>query len=392
MTLAAEAWREIRATFSRDTPAFVRGGSPEEDEGYLPIFCFHTLEPERFEAQLRFLSANGYRAVLLDDGVRWMRGEGTLPERAVVLTIDDGRLSTYSVGLPLLERWDACATAFVIPGLLEDGAPRATLTDAQAGRATTAEVAPGERKDATTVLRWSEIERLHASGRVAIESHTWLHRRVGIAANVVDFLTPNHANAMRYEIPLDADAVEGWSPTRIEEALGTPLLESASLLAADHEYRVPDEEIERVRERVRREGGAAFFDPRGRWRRALAEERARCARAVRRLDPIPHRAFELSHARRALEERLPGKRVRHLCLPRGDGAADSARLAAETGHDSVAWGALPAGISNRRGADPLRLARLKHDFVERLPGDGRVSLLEVMRRKLARRIVGERGW
>jgi hypothetical protein len=392
MNLATEWLREARMLHSRETPAFVRGGPAEDDAGYLPVFCFHTLVPERFEAQLRFLSANRYRSVTLDDAVRWMRGEIALPERAVVLTIDDGRLSTFRVGLPLLQRFDACATAFVIPGLLEDGPPRATLDDPQEGRARQSEIASSERADAATALRWSELERLHASGRVSIESHTWLHRRIGVAAEVVDFLTPQHADGMRYEIPLDAGAVEGWSRTRIEACLGTPLLASASLLVAERECRVPDEEIERVRERVRREGGAGFFDARGRWRRALAEERVRCARTVQRVDPIPHRADELLRAKRVLEERLPGKCVRHLCLPRGDGGADSARLAAATGHESMSWGTLPASSSNRRGADPLRLARVKHDFIERLPGDGRVSLLEVLRRKLARRLVGERGW
>ncbi len=392
MSVLGELWPELRWMHSRAAPAFVRGGPPGQDAGYLPIFCFHTLLPERFDAQLRFLAANGYRCVSLDEAVRWMRGEGALPDRAVVLTIDDGRRSLFSTGLPLLERHDACVTAFVVPGLLEDGPPRATLDDLDAGRASRDEVVANERVDAATSLRWSEVERMHASGRVAIESHTFLHRRIGVSANVVEFLAPAHADGMRYEIPLAADATEGWSRARIEQALGTPLLASSSLLIAERELRVPDEEIARVCDRVRREGGADFFDARGRWRRLLAEERVRCARAVTSRDPRGDRTDELLRAVHALEGALPGKRVRHLCLPRGDGDATSGRLAASTGHESVSWGTLPAASSNRRGADPLRLGRLKHDWLERLPGDGRISQAEVLRRKLARRFAGERGW
>lgn len=389
MSLALDVWREAGTLLGPNAPPFVRGA--DSPNGWLPVFCFHTLVPDVFERQLSHLARNGYRTVSLDEVVRWMNGDGALPDRAVALTIDDGRRSTFSVGLPLLERYDAVATAFVIPGLLEEGPPRATLDDVRARGASAENVVASERADAATVLRWSEVERLHASGRVAIESHTWLHRRVGVAPRVVELLSSQSVRAGRYEIPLAPEDAIGWTDERIARERGWPLLQSRSLLIAERAFVVPDDECERLRASVRQKADAWLASPRA-WRQALRPEIARCEAAARPVDVEVGQRAELERARQALEERLPGKRVSHLCLPRGDGDERVRRLAVETGHRSVSWGALPVASTNRRGADPLRLARIKGDFVERLPGAGRVSLSRVLARKIARRLRGETGW
>lgn len=389
MSLVSDVAREARTLLGASAPPFLRGA--RSLDGWLPVFCFHTLVPDVFERQLAYLARNGWRTVSLDDAVRWMEGEGALPERAVVLTIDDGRRSTWSVGLPLLRRFDAVATAFVIPGLLEEGPPRATLDDVEAGRATRDEVVAGERADAGTVLRWSELEALHSSGHVAIESHSWLHRRVAVTPRVEALLSARRLAHGRYEIPLDPDDAAGWSDARIARERGTPLLESASLFVARRALVVPEAERERVRAAVRGRTDTWLDDPRA-WRAELGSAIARCEAAARPVDVREARRAELLRAKAALEERLPGKVVAHLCLPRGDGDEASLALAAETGHRSVSWGALPADRTNRRGCDPRRLARVKSDFVECLPGEGRVSLPQVLARKAARRLRGETGW
>jgi peptidoglycan/xylan/chitin deacetylase (PgdA/CDA1 family) len=81
----------------------------------LPILCYHGFElleecafrPQlfisrtTFERRLRYLAANGFKVVPLDQALLQLRS-GKLPRRAVVITIDDGFKSTLSVAGPLL--------------------------------------------------------------------------------------------------------------------------------------------------------------------------------------------------------------------------------------------------------------------------------------------------
>jgi len=68
--------------------------------------------PEHFEARLSFLAKEGYRVVSLREGLRRL-GDGSLPARAVAITIDDGTFDFYAVAYPILQRWNAPATIFV---------------------------------------------------------------------------------------------------------------------------------------------------------------------------------------------------------------------------------------------------------------------------------------
>jgi hypothetical protein len=89
-----------------------------------------------------------------------------------------------------------------------------------------------------------------------------------------------------------------------------------------------------------------------------------------------------------IEERLPGHRVRHLCLPYTIGSAQAVRAAREVGYATCFWGVLPDRSSNRPGEDPYRCPRLKADYICRLPGRGRRSLAAVLTHKLRRRVSG----
>ena len=81
----------------------------------LPILCYHGFElleecafrpqlfisRETFERRLRYISANGFNVLSLDEALVRLRS-GSLPPRALVITIDDGFKSTISVAGPLL--------------------------------------------------------------------------------------------------------------------------------------------------------------------------------------------------------------------------------------------------------------------------------------------------
>lgn len=101
---------------------------------------------QRFEEDLRWLADNGYTAVLPRDLV-----EGVpLPEKAVMITLDDGYRSNYELAFPILQKLETKAVIAVICGKLDQEAP--------------------------TYLTWDMCREISMSGLVEFGSHTyWLH-------------------------------------------------------------------------------------------------------------------------------------------------------------------------------------------------------------------------
>jgi peptidoglycan/xylan/chitin deacetylase (PgdA/CDA1 family) len=94
--------------------------------GQLRILCYHGLwvtpgyqfgdctfmAPEQFEARMKRLKRSGYPVLPLGEAVDRLQ-DGTLPEAAVAITIDDGWVSTFTHMLPVLEALDLPATLYV---------------------------------------------------------------------------------------------------------------------------------------------------------------------------------------------------------------------------------------------------------------------------------------
>lgn len=91
----------------------------------LPVLMYHNISDgkadglsipaDKLELQFMYLKENGYRSLSLKQiGLLMNEGAG-LPKKSVVLTFDDAYQSIETKLLPLLERYDFCATVFV-PG------------------------------------------------------------------------------------------------------------------------------------------------------------------------------------------------------------------------------------------------------------------------------------
>ncbi|MFT4613509.1 MAG: peptidoglycan/xylan/chitin deacetylase (PgdA/CDA1 family) [Bacteroidia bacterium] len=129
-------------------------------DGYrtLPILCYHQfsvgkashqleLSAQEFEQQIKYLLDNEYY-ILSFAQVREIMLQGRpIPERAVVLTIDDGYRSVYDVAWPILKKHNVKATLFNYTDFI--GAPAA--------------------------LTWAQIKEMSASGLIEIESHAKSH-------------------------------------------------------------------------------------------------------------------------------------------------------------------------------------------------------------------------
>lgn len=94
------------------------GGQP------LPVLMYHhfagesksgtVVTPERFREQMSALREAGYEAVTIPQVIGFVRGGTPLPEKPVLITMDDGYGSNLDVAAPILEETGMCATVFVI--------------------------------------------------------------------------------------------------------------------------------------------------------------------------------------------------------------------------------------------------------------------------------------
>ena len=76
------------------------------------------LQTSHFREQLDYLKNNNYKTLTIEEFTKWMYNEIELPEKSVLITIDDGALGTSSINgnklIPILEEYKMHATLFLI--------------------------------------------------------------------------------------------------------------------------------------------------------------------------------------------------------------------------------------------------------------------------------------
>jgi peptidoglycan/xylan/chitin deacetylase (PgdA/CDA1 family) len=137
--------------------------APAADSLRVPILVYHSVMPHHrgqsaeqraldvddsvFVAQMRYLVDNGYPVVSFGALVDALEGRDTLPNRAVVITFDDGWENQYLHAFPILRRFGLTATFFVFTTPIG--------TDSK-------------------LMTWEQLRELQAAG-MTIGSHTRTH-------------------------------------------------------------------------------------------------------------------------------------------------------------------------------------------------------------------------
>jgi peptidoglycan/xylan/chitin deacetylase (PgdA/CDA1 family) len=364
-------------------PAFVTGGPLPR--GHVPVFVFHSLEPESFARKLQHLADNDYVTLSATQYFQFLMGTRPAPQNAVVLTFDDGRGSLWSIGQPLMRRYGMKGIVFLVPGRVPSrpGPLPPTWDDVEARRQSPETIIAREKGDGA-FLSWEEIDSLSRAGLFEFQSHTLTHARIHTAPRVTGFLTPGLRHGYEaMDVPLVE--VDGRDRLAHELPLGTPLLRSESRTAeAMRFYEEPD--IRRACVEAVAEEGEGFF-ARGDWRarlRRLVDRRP----IGGRWETVEQRETalraELADAKRLIEERT-NRPVLHICYPWHAAGPTAHRLARDTGYRTAFMGKVPGTPLTLTGGDPMRIARIGEDYVELLPGRGRADLGQVLRRKWQRR-------
>lgn len=128
-------------------------GAPVTYAAKLPVLMYHHVVPDgqacnemtvtagRFERDLQWLADNGYHTIL----PRELAEGRPIPERAVLITFDDGYRSNYTLAYPLLQKYQAKAAIAIM----------VWMQDLQAD----------------AFLSWDMCREMTASGLVEIGSH-----------------------------------------------------------------------------------------------------------------------------------------------------------------------------------------------------------------------------
>lgn len=125
----------------------------------VPVLMYHAIDrndkvtklsvnPESFEAQMKFLHNNRYNVVTLDRLTSYIRNKERIPPKTLAITFDDGYYNNYQFAYPVLKKYNLPATIFIIVG--------------QVGQ--------------SGYVGWKEIKEMSDSGVITIGSHTLSHK------------------------------------------------------------------------------------------------------------------------------------------------------------------------------------------------------------------------
>lgn len=155
------------------------------------------IQPRTFERRLDALQALGYRVVPLSEAVDGLAGRKPLPDAAVVITIDDGWLSTAQAMVPRLADRRLPATLYCDTAQLLDGKPIANMMAlhfwgrTSQARRTTAAKAAFERAmnfDAPMAERMNGLRELAAEVGIDIDPY--------LDDKCFDYMTPEELRAV----------------------------------------------------------------------------------------------------------------------------------------------------------------------------------------------------
>lgn len=135
----------------------------------VPILLYHNISetyingqadmhitPDMFEEHMKMLNDAGYTAVSITDAANG----AVMPENPVVITFDDGYYSNYEFGYPILQKYNMCATIFVITDKV------------------------GNFDTSYRHFDWNTAREMEAGGTIEILSHTNSHSRLSQVSDI----------------------------------------------------------------------------------------------------------------------------------------------------------------------------------------------------------------
>ena len=112
---------------------------------------------------MNYLKKHNYKVLKLSSLVDCLESKQDLPQKAIILTFDDGYVDNYLNVWPILKKYDFPATIFLTVNLIGK-----KLNNAQ--------------KKPLPILGWPQIEKMHKSGLIDFQSHGASHINLDLLA------------------------------------------------------------------------------------------------------------------------------------------------------------------------------------------------------------------
>jgi peptidoglycan/xylan/chitin deacetylase (PgdA/CDA1 family) len=113
-----------------------RAGLSPEGFQTIPVLTYHRfaencdsplcMPAATFELQMQYLKKNGYHAITAEQLLAFLEYRERLPEKSVLITMDDGYRSVYEIAYPILKKYGFTATLFIYTSFV--GASRMAIT------------------------------------------------------------------------------------------------------------------------------------------------------------------------------------------------------------------------------------------------------------------------
>lgn len=120
----AEAIRTVEVVEKKYSKEKLKNGLPvlmyhffyDKNDGKTPTSKLDNnyMEISDFENQIKYLSENNFYFPTWEEVENYIDGKINLPDKSVVITIDDGDESFFTYALPIIEKYDVKATEFII--------------------------------------------------------------------------------------------------------------------------------------------------------------------------------------------------------------------------------------------------------------------------------------
>ena len=140
--------------------AFRSGGLTSHGYQLVPVLSYHnfskgfshnklTVSAKDFKEQLSYLKNNNYHVITMDQLIEFLKF-GQVPKKSVLISIDDGWISSYKIAYPILRDFGFSATLFIPSHFIESGKRSA--------------------------VSWDQIKEMVSDNTIDIQCHTKSHR------------------------------------------------------------------------------------------------------------------------------------------------------------------------------------------------------------------------
>lgn len=142
--------------------------SIEKEEGIrLPIIMYHsllkeksrsgkyTITPDTLKQDLEYIKSNGYTTINMEELINYVYNDGTLPEKPIIITFDDGYYNNFGYAIPILKELNMKAVISIV------------------GEYTDTYSESGEANLNYGYIRWEDIKNAMQEETIEFQNHTY---------------------------------------------------------------------------------------------------------------------------------------------------------------------------------------------------------------------------